>query len=69
MCLSAFVSTLGSHEIGCHKLPIIIITRHTPGGRGGWILLCRATNFFFFFFFGGDQFFSLKFSVDIMALK
>ena len=25
MCLSAFVSALGSHEMGCHKLPIIII--------------------------------------------
>ena len=25
MCLSAFVSTLGSHEMGRHKLPIIII--------------------------------------------
>ena len=26
MCLSAFVSALGSHEMGRHKLPIIIIT-------------------------------------------
>ena len=26
-CLSAFVSTLGSHEMGCHKLPIIIIIK------------------------------------------
>ena len=25
MCLSAFVSALGSHEMGRHKLPIIII--------------------------------------------
>ena len=24
-CLSAFVSALGSHEMGRHKLPIIII--------------------------------------------
>ena len=25
MCLSAFVSALGSHEMGHHKLPIIVI--------------------------------------------
>ena len=28
MCLSAFVSTLGSHEMGRYKLPIIIIILH-----------------------------------------
>ena len=32
-CLSAFVSALGSHEMGHHKLPIIIITTYNDDNK------------------------------------
>ena len=38
-CLSAFVSALGSHEMGCHKLPIIIIITISTIGEGNNMLL------------------------------